>query len=88
MIGLWEDGWKCFLDALHSLSINDLHKNILIRGETLSVTDAVNRQLAHYPYHVGQIIFAAKMIKNKQWQNLSIPKGQSAEFNNELKNQP
>ncbi len=88
LISIWEEGWKCFLDALESLSVADLEKTIYIRSEPLSVVDAINRQLAHYPYHVGQIIYVAKIIKNKNWQNLSIPKGRSAEINNELKNQP
>jgi len=93
LITLWEQGWNCFLEALKSLSNNDLEKTIYIRSEALSVVDGINRQLAHYPYHVGQIIFIAKMIKNKDWQNLSIPKGRSAAFNNHpegyrKKNQP
>jgi hypothetical protein len=78
---LWNQGWNCFLEALKSLSGKDLEKTIYIRKEALSVVDGINRQLAHYPYHVGQIIFIAKMIKNKDWQNLSIPKGRSAEVN-------
>lgn len=88
LISLWEEGWKCFLGVLEALSSADLEKTIYIRSEPLSVVDAINRQLAHYPYHVGQIIYAAKIIKNKNWQNLSIPKGRSAEFKNELKRQP
>ena len=93
LITLWDQGWNCFLEALKSLSNNDLEKTIYIRREALSVVDGINRQLAHYPYHVGQIIFIAKMIKNKDWQNLSIPKGRSAAFNNHPegyreKNQP
>jgi hypothetical protein len=85
LIELWEDGWKCFLDALRSLSAADLEKTIYIRTEPLSVTDAINRQLAHYPYHVGQIIYVARIIKNKDWQNLSVPKGRSEEYNNKMK---
>jgi hypothetical protein len=81
LITLWEQGWKCFLEALKSLSNNDLEKTIYIRNEALSVVDGIHRQLAHYPYHVGQIIFIAKMIKNRDWQNLSIPKRKSAELN-------
>ncbi len=88
LIALWEEGWKCFLDELTSLSNTDLEKTIYIRAEPLSAIDAINRQLAHYPYHVGQIIYAAKIIKNKAWRNLSIPRGRSTDFNNELKNQP
>jgi hypothetical protein len=88
LITLWEAGWNCFFNALESISVADLHKIIFIRSEPLSITDAINRQLAHYPYHVGQIIYAAKIIKNKSWLNLSVPKGKSAEYNNEMKNQP
>ncbi len=64
-------------DALASLKKKDLKKKVTIRQEPLSVIDAINRQLAHYPYHVGQIIHIAKTIKAKNWQNLSIPKGGS-----------
>ena len=85
LIHLWEEGWKCFFDALESLTEDDFEKTIYIRTEPLSVVDAINRQLAHYPYHVGQIIYAAKIIKNKSWQNLSVAKGKSAEYNNKMK---
>lgn len=87
LLDLWEAGWKCFLDMLNSLSNADLEKTVYIRTEQLSVIDAINRQLSHYPYHVGQIIYAAKILKNKNWQNLSVPKGKSA-ISNELKNNP
>ncbi|MGQ0738654.1 MAG: DUF1572 family protein [Bacteroidota bacterium] len=82
LLEVWEKGWECFLAALASLKKKDLKKNITIRGEKLTVVDAINRQLAHYPYHVGQIIYIAKIIKNKGWKNLSIPKGQSQVYNN------
>ena len=85
LIELWEKGWKCFLDTLHSLTEDDLLKTIHIRKEPLSVVDAIGRQLAHYPYHVGQIIYVAKIVKDKSWANLSIPKGQSGEFNKNMK---
>jgi hypothetical protein len=77
----------CFYDAQKPLSEEDLTKTIFIRDEPLSVIDAINRQLAHYPYHVGQIIYAAKILKNKDWQNLSVPKDQSG-LVNELKSNP
>lgn len=86
LIDLWEVGWKCFLDELHSLSVNDLEKNITIRSESISVIDAINRQLTHYPYHVGQIILIARLIKKQEWQSLSIPRGASSAFNNHMKN--
>lgn len=85
LLQLWEEGWNCFLNALRSLSAADLGKTIYIRTEPLSVIDAINRQLAHYPYHVGQIIYIAKILRNKDWQNLSVPKGMSDEFNNKMK---
>jgi Protein of unknown function (DUF1572) len=84
LIDLWEDGWKCLLDTLINLSEEDLLKTIYIRSEGLLVVDAINRQLAHYPYHVGQIIYVAKIITNTSWQNLSIAKGNSAQFNQQM----
>lgn len=81
LITIWEKGWTCFLDTLSNLKKKDLKKTVRIRQEELTVIDAINRQLAHYPYHIGQIIFLAKIIKNKNWQNLSIPKGNSQAYN-------
>ncbi len=81
LIELWEKGWTCFLGTVSALKKKDLKKTITIRQEELTVIDAINRQLAHYPYHIGQIIFLAKIIKNKNWQNLSIPKGNSQAYN-------
>ncbi|MFT3824998.1 MAG: DUF1572 family protein [Chitinophagaceae bacterium] len=78
---LWEKGWICFIGALESLTENDLLKTIYIRQEPLIVIDAINRQLAHYPYHVGQIIFIGKMLKAGNWKSLSIEKGKSDEYN-------
>jgi len=82
LLELWEKGWTCFFDALESLKKKDLKKTVHIRKEPLTVIDAINRQLAHYPYHVGQIIFLAKIIRNKNWKNLSIPRGDSQQYNN------
>jgi Protein of unknown function (DUF1572) len=84
LIEVWEKGWQCCLTALKSLTENDLLTTVNIREEGLLVVDAINRQLAHYPYHVGQIIYVARLIKNTNWQNLSIPKGQSAAFNQQM----
>lgn len=81
LIDLWEKGWSCFLDAVRSLKEEDLLKTVTIRQEPLIVIDAVNRQLAHYPHHVGQIIYIGKMIKNGEWKSLSIGKGKSEEYN-------
>ena len=76
----WEKGWACFFSAIEPLSKKDLKKIIYIRKEPLTVIDAINRQLAHYPYHVGQIIFIAKMRKDNKWINLSIAKNRSKNY--------
>jgi len=81
VIDLWNKGWQCCLDALGSITENDLLTIIYIRKEPLTVIDAINRQLAHYPYHIGQIVYIGRMIKNEEWKNLSIPKGQSHQYN-------
>lgn len=77
----WDRGWSCFLDTLKSLTEDDLEKIIYIRNQGHTVTEAINRQLAHYPYHIGQIVFIGKMILDEQWQSLSIPKGNSTAYN-------
>jgi hypothetical protein len=81
LLELWEKGWACFFDALAGLKRKDLKKTVYIRKEPLTVIDAINRQLAHYPYHVGQIIYVAKIIRGSAWKNLSIPKGGSIVYN-------
>jgi hypothetical protein len=81
VLDLWEKGWQCVWNALASLNEDDLLKTVYIRKEALTVVDAVNRQLAHYPYHIGQIIFIGKLIKDHDWKNLSIPKGHSQAYN-------
>jgi predicted secreted protein len=81
LIDLWNKGWKCFFDAVESLTENDLLKTITIRKEELTITDAIIRQLAHYPYHIGQIVYVGRLIKNENWKNLSIPKGHSHAYN-------
>jgi hypothetical protein len=78
---LWNEGWNCLFRILNDLTSADLPKTILIRNEEHTVVDALNRQLAHYASHVGQIIFLAKMILDKEWKTLSIPKNASREFN-------
>ena len=81
ILSLWEKGWTCFIEVLKTLNEEDLVKIIRIRDEELTVVDAINRQLAHYPYHVGQIIYIGKLIKDRNWKNLSIPRGGSQHFN-------
>jgi len=81
VMALWEKGWDCYLSTLRSLSEDDLLRTVHIRSEPMSVLDAINRQLAHYPYHVGQIVYLARMFRGDAWQSLSIPKGDSQAFN-------
>ncbi len=88
LIEFWQKGWDCLFNSLNSLTEDDLLKTIYIRSEGLLVIDAINRQMAHYPYHVGQIIFLAKVIKNEDWQNLSIAKGHSNQFNQQMHSKP
>jgi len=85
LIELWEKGWNCLMDTLRSLEEDDLLKTIHIRHEPLIAIDAINRQLAHYPHHVGQIVYIGKLIKNGSWTSLSIPKGASEHFNEQMK---
>ena len=73
----WEEGWKVFLDTLASIKPEDLNRTIYIRGEAHSAMEAINRQLAHYSYHVGQITYTCKLLKDTEWNSLSIPKKKS-----------
>ena len=77
----WNKGWECFLTTINSLKTSDLETIIYIRNEGQTVIDAINRQLAHYPYHIGQIVFYAKMLKSTEWNSLSIPKNKSNSYN-------
>jgi Protein of unknown function (DUF1572) len=85
LVDNWEKGWACLFDALNSLTEDDLLKTIHIRNEGQSVTDAIHRQIAHYSYHVGQIVYLGRLIKDMQWKSLSIPKGQSEIYNQNIK---
>ena len=77
----WNKGWNCFFDTFNALTNNDLEKEIFIRNMGQTVLEAINRQLAHYPYHVGQIVFIGKMLLNQNWKSLSILKGNSEKYN-------
>tara|TARA_R110002096_G_scaffold184471_3_gene363002 strand:+ start:3492 stop:4043 length:552 start_codon:yes stop_codon:yes gene_type:complete len=81
LIDHWNKGWSCLFDAIKPLTENELECIIYIRNEGHTVTEAINRQLAHYAYHVGQIVFLGKVLKGKEWQSLSIPKGGSKKYN-------
>lgn len=85
LLNKWEEGWACLLDTLDSLTPQDLTKTITIRTEPLSVYDAILRQLAHYPYHVGQIVYLGRLLRNEQWMSLSIPKGDSLSYLESIK---
>jgi hypothetical protein len=78
---LWETGWNALFATLESLNIEDFGKTVQIRGEDFTVIKAINRALAHAAYHVGQITFLAKHFRAKDWKTLSVPRGQSGEFN-------
>lgn len=79
----WNEGWERFFETLNGLKEDDLEKIIYIRNEGHTVLEALNRQLAHYPYHVGQIVFLGKMMRNENWKSLSIPRNRSDEYNRE-----
>jgi hypothetical protein len=87
MLEKWNQGWEVFLETLKSLKEEDLDTIIFIRNQGHTVMEAINRQLAHYPYHIGQIVFIGKMCSAK-WSSLSIPKGNSKQFNSVKFSQP
>ncbi|MFF2909433.1 DUF1572 family protein [Paenibacillus sp. NPDC057934] len=79
----WNEGWTCLFNAMDSIHADQLSQIIYIRNEGHTVIEAINRQLAHYPYHVGQIIYAAKILKKSSWESLSVPKQGSKQYNND-----
>lgn len=81
LLAKWNEGWTCLFNAINPLTENDLTQEIFIRNQGHTITEAINRQLAHYSYHVGQIVFIGKMLRNDKWTSLSIPKGSSKEYN-------
>ncbi|RZJ33016.1 MAG: DUF1572 domain-containing protein [Flavobacterium sp.] len=81
LIQIWNEGWSCLLSTLGALTAEDLSKTIYIRNQGHSVVEAINRQLAHYPYHIGQMVFIGKMVQDNRWESLSIPRGNSQSFN-------
>lgn len=81
LLAMWDEGWKCMFDALAPLSDADLGRTVLIRNQPHSVMQAIQRQVAHYSYHVGQIVFLAKHCAGERWTSLSIPRGKSTDVN-------
>jgi hypothetical protein len=84
LMAQWESGWKCVFQAMESLTDDDLGRTVTIRGEAHSVMQAINRQLAHYPMHVGQIVLLAKHFASDHWKSLSVPRNQSAQYNRKV----
>jgi hypothetical protein len=84
LLKTWDEGWECLFSALEPLSPADLTRTVTIRGEPHSVMQAINRQIAHYAYHCGQIVFLAKHFQHAGWTSLSVPRGQSARFNQQV----
>lgn len=87
LMEFWETGWKTLFDNIEPLTEDDFSRTITIRGEPHTVVGAINRQLTHYAYHIGQIVFLAKHLKSDQWKNLSVPRNRSASFNRFLTDQ-
>jgi len=87
LMAFWETGWQTLFDAIEPLTEEAFSKTIKIRGEPHSVVEAINRQLTHYSYHIGQIVFLAKHLRSSEWKTLSVPRNRSAEFNQHLADQ-
>jgi hypothetical protein len=85
LFAYWEKGWECLMNALAQLEPDDFDKQVMIRGEAHTIVQAINRQMTHYAYHIGQIVFLAKHFRSSAWQSLSIPRNRSAGFNEYLK---
>ena len=84
LLDSWDAGWNCVFSALEALTDGDVTKTVTIRGEEHSVMQAINRQIAHYSYHVGQIVFLAKHFAGPHWKSLTVPKNKSKEFNSDV----
>ena len=84
LMKFWEDGWATLFDALGPLTPDDFSRTITIRGQEHTIVEAINRQLTHYSYHIGQIVLLAKHFRSTEWKSLSVPKNRSAEFNQYL----
>ncbi|MCB1024100.1 MAG: DUF1572 family protein [Acidobacteria bacterium] len=81
LMNYWDTSWAILFDAIEPLTPKDFEKTVAIRGERHTIAEAINRQMTHYAYHVGQITFLAKHFRSEKWKSLSIPKNRSAEFN-------
>lgn len=81
LMAFWESGWKVLFDNIEPLTVEDFSRKVTIRGEPHSICEALNRQMTHYAYHIGQIVFLAKHFRSSEWRTLSVPKNRSSEFN-------
>ncbi len=81
LMEFWETGWQTLFDAIEPLTADDFSRTVTIRGQPHTVVEAINRQLTHYAYHIGQIVLLAKHFRSTEWKTLSVPKNRSAEFN-------
>ncbi|RKP55192.1 DUF1572 domain-containing protein [Cohnella endophytica] len=88
LLEIWEQGWSVLFGALEALKPEDLLREVKIRGQAHTVLQAIHRQISHYGYHIGQIVYAAKAYKSEGWQTLSIAKGKSGAFNDRMKKEP
>ena len=88
MMKKWNEGWDCLFNSLNSLKSEDMEKLIYIRNMGQTVQEAIDRQLSHYPYHIGQIVYISRMHAGAKWENLSIPKGRSQEYNKDKFEKP
>ena len=88
LITCWEQGWNCLFEALRSLHAEDLARTVMVRGEPHSVPLAIHRSLAHCGYHVGQIVLTARLLAGEEWKTITIPRGQSAAYNQVVWGQP
>ena len=84
LMEFWERGWQTLFDNIEPLTLEDFSKTVTVRGQAHTIVEAINRQLSHYAYHIGQIVLLAKHFKSSEWKTLSIPKNRSAEFNQYL----
>lgn len=88
LLKIWEKGWSCLFNSLNSITDDELSKVIYIRNQGHTILEGINRQLSHYPYHIGQIVYIGKMLCDNSWVSLSIPKGSSNEYNQEKFSKP
>lgn len=81
VLAYWERGWKCVFEAIEPLTPADFERKVMIRGQEHTIVQAINRQLMHYSYHIGQVVYLAKHFRSSEWESLSIPRNRSADFN-------